>query len=114
MNRPTLIAITGMLLAAFWLPAAPTAATRELPPQMVPDPDAPLDPALAGDMNASGEMNRRSGAGCQAVFDGRSGRRIYICAVQSSADCVPLTDPGFAGFPGAKYKWACPAPNRRP
>lgn len=119
-------------LAAFATPLPVVATTKEdLPPQMVPDPDAPLDPAFQDDYEiegdgavdpatglpaakGSGDMRLRSGANCTAVFDAKTGARAYICVMKASDQCVTLTNTRLRNFPGAKYAWLCPAPNANP
>ena len=96
-------AIVLTILSAFGLQTGASAAGSD-----DPRPPAVQEiPATKG----TGEMTRRSGAFCHAVFDPATEKRVYICAMKSSADCVPLTEPYLRNYPGARYEWLCPAPN---
>ena len=128
MTKPARFILVAAFAAFVALPLVGVAAEKELPPQMVPDPDAPLDPAFQDDYEieadgsdgglpvakGSGDMRLRSGSNCAAVFDAKTGARAYICVMKASEECVPLTNARLRNYPGAKYAWLCPAPNATP
>jgi hypothetical protein len=99
-------------------PPPPDFGSDEVDPAMTDDGEMAAGALLPGagkhvkGKGGSGDMNVRSGSGCEAVFDQTTNTRLYICTTATSEACTELTDEALRNRPGAKYRFSCPAPNK--